>query len=200
MSQRSVRAGHLHFRRFSPPQRQRAPPIKRAGQFAFTPISHISHYNLYREVGSSSKRRYETRSPIRMQFPARNVGFGVKRGLTCTNTDLRVLAPRWRCWQTWIDLQFCRGVRWRCANKYAPTRGTADHSAVWTTSWALIVYTGHPRFANGAPTAAFRTRFACWYRSGTVSATRPARAAPPWCQRETCRSGRVCVHIPRSPV
>lgn len=200
MRQRSVRAGHLHFRRFSPPQRQRAPPIKRAGHFAFTPISHISHYNLYREVGSSSKRRYETRSPIRMQFPARNVGFGVKRGLTCTNTDLRVLVLRWCCWQTWIDLQFCRGVRWRCANKYASTGGTPAHSTVWTTSGAVTVHPGHSRFTNGAPTAAFPTRFVCSCRSGVDCATRPARAVPPWCQRVTCRSGRVCAQIPRSPV
>lgn len=179
MSQRSVRAGHLHFRRFSPPQRQRAPPNKRAGQSAFTPISHISHYNLYREVGSSSKRRYETRSPIRMQFPARNVGFGVKRGLTCTNTDLRALALCWRCWQTRVDLPFCRSVRWRCANVPASAGRIPAHSAVWTTSGALIVYPGHLRFANGAPTAAFPTRFVCSCRLGIVCATRPARAVPP---------------------
>ncbi len=200
MSQRSVRAGHLHFRRFSPPQRQRAPPIKRAGQFAFTPISHISHYNLYREVGSSSKRRYETRSPIRMQFPARNVGFGVKRGLTCTNTDLRVLALRWRCWQTWIDLRFCRGLRWHCANVHASTGRIPARSTVCTTSGASIVYQGHPRFVNGAPTSAFPARFVCSCRSEIVFAARPARAVPPWCQRVTCRSAGVCVHIPRSPV
>ncbi len=199
MRQRSVHAGQLRFRRFSPPQRQHAPPTKPAGHSAFTPISYISHYNLYREVGSSSKRRYETRSPICMQFPARNVGFGVKRGMTCTNTDLRALALRWRCWQTRIDLRVCRGAWWRCANVHASTGRIPAHSAVWTASETLIVYPGHPGFANGAPTAASPARFVCSCRSGLVSATRPARVVPPWCQRVTCRSGGVCVHIPRSP-
>ena len=143
---------------------------------------------------------FGTEVALSMQFPARNVGFGVKRGLTCTNTDLQTLALRWRCWQTQSDLEFCCGVRWRCATMHASTGGTPAHSVSWTTSGALIVYPGHPRVANGAPTAALPTRFACSYRSGPVSATPPARAAPPWRQRITCRPGRVCVQISRAPV
>ena len=83
MRQRRGRAGQRYFRPISPPERQRAPPIKRAGQSAFTPISYISHYNLYREVGSSREIDMK-RNPLYVCC------FAARCGICCqTRDDLR---------------------------------------------------------------------------------------------------------------